>query len=284
MKTMDVLCKKRSEKGLWLERKEVPSINQDEILVKVKKTAICGTDVHIYEWDRWSQENILPPRTLGHEFVGVVVEKGSNVQGVELGDSVSAEGHIVCGVCRNCRAGKKYACNKTIGIGIHCDGAFAEYVKIPKDNFYRIPKDISHSEAAIFDPFGNAVFSASLFNVSGEDILITGAGPVGLMTALICQHQGARNVVITDVNDFRLSLVKDEPRVHPINISDTSIAEVQKKLGMKEGFDLSFEMSGKNSAFESLIDASSHGANIVSLGIFSENVSLDFNKVIFKKY
>ena len=168
--------------------KEVPQISDDEILVKVTKTAICGTDLHIFEWDSWSQKTIRPPVTLGHEFVGRVVEKGKNVSSVSVGDSVSAEGHIVCGDCRNCRAGRKHACRKTIGLGIHRDGAFAEFVKIPKDNIYKIPEDISHEEAAIFDPFGNVVFSSSIAPISGEDVLITGAGPVGLMTALVCQH------------------------------------------------------------------------------------------------
>ena len=282
MEFMDVLCKKSSEKGLWLERKEKPQISEDEILVKVTSTAICGTDLHIYEWDKWSQETIKPPVTLGHEFVGVVAEKGSQVFSVEIGDRVSAEGHIVCGLCRNCRAGAKHACSKTIGLGIHKDGAFAEYVKIPKDNIYKIPSNISNSEAAIFDPFGNAVFASSIFNVSGEDVLITGAGPVGVMTALVCQHLGARKIVITDVNDFRLNLLSDEPRIFPLNIKNNSIEEITGSLNIDEGFNLLFEMSGNNTAFKSLIQASGYGANIISLGVFPEDIQLDFNKIIFK--
>ncbi len=220
--------------------------------------------------------------TLGHEFVGVVAEKGSQVFSVEIGDRVSAEGHIVCGLCRNCRAGAKHACSKTIGLGIHKDGAFAEYVKIPKDNIYKIPSNISNSEAAIFDPFGNAVFASSIFNVSGEDVLITGAGPVGVMTALVCQHLGARKIVITDVNDFRLNLLSDEPRIFPLNIKNNSIEEITGSLNIDEGFNLLFEMSGNNTAFKSLIQASGYGANIISLGVFPEDIQLDFNKIIFK--
>lgn len=282
MSVMKVLCKKYSQKGLWLEEKKRPEIKAHEVLVKVKKTAICGTDLHIYNWDEWSQENIKVPIVLGHEFVGRVEAIGSDVTLASEGDRVSAEGHLVCGICRNCRAGKRHFCRQTTGIGIHTDGAFAEYVKVPESNLYKIPESISDEEAAVFDPFGNAVFSTSVVDVSGEDILITGAGPVGAMTALICQHLGARHIVISDINDYRLSLVKDEPRIHTVNISKESLKSTFSILGLKEGFDVLFEMSGNNKALNDLIDFSRHGAHIVNLGIFSEKTEVDFNKIIFK--
>lgn len=282
MAQMKVLSKKFSEKGLWLDEKVCPKIAANEVLVRVKKTAICGTDLHIYNWDEWSKKNIKTPTVLGHEFVGLVEDIGSGVKTVSKGDRVSAEGHLVCGVCRNCRAGKRHYCKQTTGLGIHTDGAFAQFVKVPEANIYKIPESITDEEAAIFDPFGNAVFSVSMASVAGEDVLITGAGPVGAMTALICRHLGARHVVLTDVNDYRLSLIKKDARIRTVNIMKESLGEVFSSLKMTEGFDVLFEMSGHEKAMNSLVDYSRNGAHIINLGIFADKLELDLNKVIFK--
>ena len=282
MVRMKVLSKKYAEKGLWLDEKELPIIKPNEVLIKVKSTAICGTDLHIYNWDKWSQDNIKTPTVLGHEFVGTVAQIGSHVLSVDKGDRVSAEGHLVCGLCRNCRAGLKQFCHQTRGLGVHTDGAFAEYVKVPESNLYKIPETITDEEASIFDPFGNAVFSASMVDLSGEDVLITGAGPVGCMTALLCVHLGARHVVLTDVNDYRLSLVANQLRIKTVNVARESIKDTMRSLGMVEGFDVSFEMSGNQSALNDLIDCSRNGSHVINLGIFPKGIDLDMNKVIFK--
>lgn len=282
MNKMKVLSKKYSKEGLWLDEKDLPQISSDEVLVKVKKTAICGTDLHIYNWDSWSQENVAAPRVLGHEFSGVVEAVGSHVKSVSPGDRVSAEGHLVCGNCRSCQAGQRHLCPNTLGLGVHTDGAFAEFVKIPESNIYKLPKSISDDEAAIFDPFGNAVYSTSLTSVAGEDVLITGAGPVGCMTALLCRHLGARHTVVTDVNDYRLNLIKGKERLYPVNIKKKNLENVFSMLNMKEGFDVCFEMSGNPSALQDIIKYTRHGAQVINLGLFPSAIEINLNEVILK--
>ena len=282
MTKMKVLSKKFSEKGLWLDEVDCPKIAPHEVLIKVKKTAICGTDLHIYNWDDWSQKQVKTPTVLGHEFVGEVFKVGSLVQDLEPGERVSAEGHLVCGSCRNCLAGKRHFCAYTKGLGVHENGAFAEFVKVPRENIYRIPETIKDEEAAIFDPFGNAVFSVSKAVIAGEDVLITGAGPVGCMTALLCSHLGARRIVVTDVNPYRLSLLENIPRVTGVNAREVKWEELLSSLNMKEGFDVSFEMSGNRNALEDLIRLTRHGGEVIHLGIFPSKTELDLNSVIFK--
>lgn len=279
---MRVLSKKFSRKGLWLDERELPQIGHGDVLVRVTKTAICGTDLHIYNWDKWSQKTIKTPAVLGHEFVGVVEKIGPGVESVKEGDRVSAEGHLVCGQCRNCKAGRRHHCRNTKGIGIHADGAFAEFVRVPESNIYKIPNSVSDEEASIFDPFGNAVFAASRISVAGEDVLITGAGPVGCLTALVCQHLGARHIVVTDINDYRLSLLEGEPRIKTLNVKKESLENMVSFLEMEEGFDVLYEMSGNQSALNDLLHYGRHGAHIVNLGIFPEEARLDINQMIFK--
>ena len=279
---MKVLSKNFSQKGLWLDERDIPTIGHTDVLIRVTKTAICGTDLHIYNWDKWSQQTIKTPAVLGHEFVGVVEKVGEGVESVVEGDRVSAEGHLVCNQCRNCKAGKRHHCKNTKGLGIHTDGAFAEFVKVPESNIYKISDSVSDEEAAIFDPFGNAVFSALRVSVAGEDVLITGAGPVGCLTALLCQHLGARHIVVTDVNDYRLNLLEGEPRIKTVNVKREKLDDMISSLGMKEGFDVLYEMSGEQSAFNDLIEYSRYGAHIINLGIFREEAKIDINKMIFK--
>ena len=278
---MKALVKAKAAPGLWLEEVPVPAVGINDVLVRVQKTGICGTDLHIYNWDPWAERTIKVPMTIGHEFVGEVVQTGSNVTDFHKGDIVSAEGHVVCGRCRNCLAGRRHLCKDTQGIGVNRAGAFAEYISVPMTNIWLHRKDIDRDVAAIFDPFGNAVHTALSFDVLGEDVLITGAGPIGIMAAAIVKHAGARFIVVTDVNDYRLDLAKKMGATMTLNVKSRKLADVQKELGMKEGFDVGLEMSGSPAAFRDMIDNMCHGGKIAMLGIPSEPVAIDWHKVIF---
>lgn len=279
---MKALAKLHPEKGIWMTEADVPTVGPNDLLIKIKKTAICGTDMHIYAWDEWSQNTIPVPMIVGHEYVGEVVDKGQEVRGFEAGDRVSGEGHITCGHCRNCRAGRRHLCRNTFGVGVDRQGAFAEYLVIPAFNAFKIPDNISDDLAAIFDPFGNAVHTALSFNLTGEDVLITGAGPIGIMAAAVAKHVGARHVVITDVNDYRLELASKMGASRAVNVSEQKIEDVMKELGMTEGFDVGMEMSGVPSAFTSMLKNMNHGGKIAMLGIPSSNMAIDWTQVIFK--
>lgn len=278
---MKALVKKLAQTGLWLEDVPMPEVGINDVLIKIHKTAICGTDVHIWNWDAWSQKTIPVPMTIGHEFVGTVAAFGSNVHDIAVGDIVSGEGHIVCGKCRNCLAGRRHLCKDTKGVGVNRSGAFAEYLCIPVSNVWhadpRIPMDI----LAIFDPFGNATHTALMFEVLGEDVLITGAGPIGVMATAVAKHAGARYIVTTDVNPYRLELAKKMGATIALNVKEKSIADAQKELGMKEGFDVGLEMSGNPQAFQEMMNNMCHGGKIAMLGIPTQDFSIDWNKVIF---
>ena len=260
----------------------VPEIGHNDILIRVSKTAICGTDVHIYNWDEWAQQTIPVPMTVGHEFVGVVEEIGVEVRGLERGDRVSGEGHVTCGHCRNCRAGRRHLCRNTVGVGVNRPGCFAEYLCLPAVNAFKIPEAISDDLASIFDPFGNAAHTALSFDLVGEDVLITGAGPIGVMTAAIARHAGARFVVITDVNDYRLNLAKKLGATRTVNVSEEALDAVMEELGMTEGFDVGLEMSGNPQAFDELLEKMNHGGNVALLGIPPKDTRIDWNQIIFK--
>ena len=279
---MKALVKKYPQKGLVLEDVAEPIIGNNDVLIKIKKTAICGTDLHIYNWDTWAQAHIPVPMHVGHEFIGEVIEVGSSVTGVKVGARVSGEGHVVCGFCRNCRAGTRHLCVNTKGIGVDLPGCFAEYLRLPATNVFPLPDNISDEEASILDPFGNAVHTALSFDVVGEDVLVTGAGPIGIMGAAVCNHIGARNVVITDVNDYRLELAKKLGLVHCVNTSKVSLKQVMADLGMHEGFDVGLEMSGNKQAFSGMLDSVKMGASIALLGILPSDAAIDWTKVIFK--
>ena len=278
---MKALVKAEAKPGLWLRDVPAPVAGIDDVLIRVHKTGICGTDLHIYKWDAWAQKTIPVPMVVGHEFVGEVVEVGSNVNDFQAGDIVSAEGHVVCGRCRNCLAGRRHLCADTQGIGVNRAGAFAEFIAVPMTNVWQHKPDIDRDVASIFDPFGNAVHTALSFEVLGEDVLITGAGPIGIMAAAIVKHAGARHVVITDVNDYRLALAKQMGATVALNVKQGSLAEVQQQLGMKEGFDVGLEMSGNAQALRDMIDSMAHGGKIAMLGIPSEQIAIDWNKVVF---
>jgi len=278
---MKALVKKESKPGLWLQDVPEPTIGINDVLIRVDRTGICGTDLHIYKWDAWAQKTIPVPMVVGHEFVGEIVTVGSNVNDFRVGDVVSAEGHVVCGRCRNCLAGRRHLCKDTQGIGVNRTGAFAEYISVPMTNVWHHQPGIDRDVASIFDPFGNAVHTALSFDLLGEDVLITGAGPIGVMAAGIAKHAGARYVVITDVNDYRLALAKKMGADVALNVTQGKLAEVQKQLGMKEGFDVGLEMSGSPAAFRDMIDAMAHGGKIALLGIPSEPIAIDWNKVVF---
>ena len=281
MNTMKALVKQRAEPGLWLDEVPVPVPSGNEVLIKVLRTGICGTDLHIYQWDAWAQQTIPVPMVIGHEFVGEIVEVGAQVKDFRPGDIVSGEGHVVCGHCRNCLAGRRHLCKDTSGVGVNRPGAFAEYLTLPMTNVWyhdpHIPRDIQ----AIFDPFGNAVHTALQFDVLGEDVLITGAGPIGMMAAAVVRHAGARYVVITDVNPYRLALARKMNVTLAIDARTTKLEDVQAELGMREGFDVGLEMSGNPTAFREMLDNMCHGGKIAMLGIPSEPISIDWNKVIF---
>lgn len=278
---MKALVKKHAQVGLWLEDVPEPAIGINDVLIRVDRTGICGTDVHIWKWDEWAQKTIPVPMVVGHEFVGEVVAVGSNVTDFFPGDVVSAEGHVVCGRCRNCLAGRRHLCRDTKGIGVNRTGAFAEYIAVPMTNVWHHRADIDRNVAAIFDPFGNAVHTALSFPVLGEDVLITGAGPIGIMAAAVAKHAGARFVVITDMNDYRLELAQRMGVTVALNVKRGTLAEVQKKLGMKEGFDVGLEMSGSAAAFGEMIENMCHGGRIAMLGIPPAGMTIDWNKVVF---
>ena len=279
---MKSLVKSKAEVGIWLEDVEKPECDHNDVLIKIKKTAICGTDMHIYNWDEWSQKTIPVPMTVGHEFVGVIDQIGAGAQGFAIGDRVSGEGHITCGHCRNCRAGRRHLCRNTEGVGVNRAGAFAEYLSIPAVNAFKLPDDISDDMASIFDPFGNAVHTALSFDLVGEDVLITGAGPIGIMAVAVCRHVGARHVVITDVNNYRLELAKSMGATSAVNVLDNDLSETMKSLAMTEGFDVGLEMSGAPSAVQSMLKTMNHGGKMAMLGIPPSDMALDWNSVIFK--
>lgn len=278
---MKALVKKFPEKGLWLEEVPEPVTGPDDVKIKIRKTAICGTDLHIYNWDEWSQKTIKTPRVIGHEYVGEIVELGANVKTYKIGDLVSGEGHIVCGRCRNCLAGNGHLCKETVGVGVNRDGAFAEYLVIPAENVRKCHEGIPEEMYSIFDPFGNAVHTALSFDVLGEDVLITGAGPIGIMAGAVCKFAGARNVVITDINDDRLVLARKLGLTHTVNTAKENLSDVMRTLGIKEGFDVGLEMSGSEIAFNSMIDHMIHGGRIALLGILKSDAKIDWSKVIF---
>lgn len=260
----------------------MPETGPNDLLIKIRKTAICGTDMHIYQWDEWSQNTIPVPMIVGHEYVGEVVDMGQEVRGFSVGDRVSGEGHITCGHCRNCRAGRRHLCRNTVGVGVDRQGAFAEYLVIPAFNAFKIPDNISDELASIFDPFGNAVHTALSFNLTGEDVLITGAGPIGIMAAAVAKHVGARYVVITDINEYRLDLAKKMGATKAVDVRQNDLRQVMSDLGMTEGFDVGMEMSGVPSAFSSMLESMNHGGKIAMLGIPPSEMAVDWTKVIFK--
>ena len=279
---MKALAKLHSEKGIWMTECEKPTVGHNDLLIKIHKTAICGTDMHIYQWDEWAKKTIPVPMVVGHEYVGEVVDMGQEVRGFVLGDRVSGEGHITCGHCRNCRAGRRHLCRNTTGVGVNRQGAFAEYLVIPAFNAFKIPDNISSDLAAIFDPFGNAVHTALSFDLVGEDVLITGAGPIGIMAAAVARHVGARHVVITDINEYRLDLAAKMGATRAVNVSNTNLQDVMQELGMTEGFDVGLEMSGVPSALHNMLDKMNNGGKIAMLGIPPNDVAIDWNQVIFK--
>ena len=278
---MKALVKQNRERGLTLKDVPEPEIGINDVLIKVDRTGICGTDVHIYKWDAWAQATIPVPMVVGHEFVGEIVEIGSNVSDFKTGDIVSGEGHVVCGRCRNCMAGRRHLCADTKGIGVNRPGAFAEYLSLPMTNVWLHAPSIDRDVASIFDPFGNAVHTALSFPVLGEDVLITGAGPIGCMAAAVAKHAGARYVVVTDVNPWRLDLAKQMGATRVVDVRTESIQEVQMALGMTEGFDVGLEMSGSPAAFRQMVHEMCHGGKIAMLGIPTEEMAIDWNEVVF---
>lgn len=279
---MKALAKLKAEEGIWMTDVSEPELGHNDIKIKINKTAICGTDVHIYNWDDWSQKTINVPMVVGHEYSGEIVEIGKEVRGYKIGDRVSGEGHITCGYCRNCRAGRTHLCRNTFGVGVNREGAFAEYLVIPAFNAFKIPDNIPDEVASIFDPLGNAVHTALSFDLVGEDVLITGAGPIGIMAAAICRHVGARYVVITDINDYRLDLARTMGATRTVNVSRENLKDVMDELGMVEGFDVGLEMSGSPQAFNSMLENMNHGGKISMLGIPPSHMTIDWNNVVFK--
>lgn len=288
MPKMQVLSKRYPQEGLWLAEADIPQIGPNDVLIKIKKTAICGTDLHIYKWDQWAQQTIKTPMHVGHEYVGEIVEIGREVKGYQIGDRVSGEGHITCGYCRNCRGGRRHLCRNTIGVGVNREGAFAEYLALPAFNVFKVPESIPDELVAIFDPFGNAVHTALSFDLVGEDVLITGAGPIGIMAAAVCRHVGARHIVITDVNDYRLNLAKQFGVTRAVNVkacknsleSADLLREVMVQIGMKEGFDVGLEMSGHHTAVNTMISVSNTGARLALLGLAGQRLEIDWDKMV----
>jgi threonine 3-dehydrogenase len=279
---MKALVKARAEPGLWMEMVPVPDPGPGDVLIRVGKSAICGTDVHIWNWDEWAAQTVPVPMVVGHEFVGEVADTGSAATRYRRGQRVSAEGHITCGVCRNCRAGRGHLCRNTAGIGVHRPGSFAEYLCVPETNVVPIPDDVPDEVAAIFDPFGNAVHTALSFDLVGEDVLVTGAGPIGIMGALVARRAGARKVVITDINPVRLELARAVGIEHVVDVRAERLADVMPRIGMREGFDVGLEMSGAAPAFRDMIDVMNNGGKIAILGISPTAFEIDWNRVIFK--
>ncbi|MCL1993246.1 MAG: L-threonine 3-dehydrogenase [Spirochaetes bacterium] len=282
MQKMKALVKKYSKPGIWMDEVEVPKPGSDEVLIKIKKTSICGTDIHIYQWDEWAQRTIPVPMVIGHEFVGEVAQLGENVKSLKVGDLVSGEGHVVCGHCRNCLAGRRHLCRSCLGVGVNRQGCFAEYLCIPEVNVWRTDKEVPEELYSIFDPFGNAVHTALSFDLTGEDVIVTGAGPIGIMGAAVAQKVGARYVVITDLNPYRLELAKKMGIKHVFNAKETSISEIQKIMGMKEGFDVGLEMSGSEVAFAEMVNNMACGGKIALLGLLPQGTTIDWSKVIFQ--
>ncbi|MBU5611876.1 L-threonine 3-dehydrogenase [Geomonas azotofigens] len=280
-KTMRALVKKYPKPGLWMDEVPVPEVGINDVLIKVHKTAVCGTDLHIWDWNAWAQKTIPVPMVIGHEFVGRVVAMGSNVADLNIGDIVSGEGHIVCGRCRNCLAGRRHLCKDTNGVGVNRTGAFAEYICIPVTNVWHADPSIPMEILSIFDPFGNATHTTLAFPVLGEDVLITGAGPIGIMATAIARHAGARYIVTTDMNQYRLDLAKKMGATVALNVKERTLADVRRELGMKEGFDVGLEMSGNGDAFKEMLANMCHGGKIAMLGIPSGDLAIDWNQVIF---
>lgn len=288
---MKALAKLERKPGVWMiEDAPIPEYGYNDVLIKIRKTAICGTDLHIYNWDKWSQKTIPVPMIFGHEFVGDIAAKGDGVEDLNIGDRVSGEGHIVCGHCRNCKAGKRHLCRKTIGIGVNIQGAFAEYLVMPAVNVFKIPDTISDEIASIFDPLGNAIHTALSFNLTGEDVLITGAGPIGLMAIKIARFCGARRIVVTDVNEYRLAKAKEFGATYALNVAPyktqeelvSKMRDIMNDIGMTEGFDVGLEMSGINSAISMMLDVMNHGGKVSLLGISAGDISVDWGAILFK--
>ena len=279
---MKALVKAKAERGIWMQDIAAPDVGHNDVLIKVNRTAICGTDIHIFQWDDWAKKTIPVPMAVGHEFSGEIVDMGVEVRGFEIGDRVSAEGHITCGVCRNCRAGRRHLCMNTVGVGVNRPGAFAEYISVPAFNVFKLPDSISDELAAILDPLGNATHTALSFDLVGEDVLITGAGPIGIMAVAIPRYAGARHVVITDVNDYRLDLARKMGASRAINVKSESIDDTMRSLGMVEGFDVGMEMSGNAQAFRDMLRTMHHGGKVAILGIPPGDMAIDWNQVIFK--
>ena len=279
---MKALAKLEPAPGLKLTQVKKPEVGHNDVMIRIRKTAICGTDMHIWNWDEWARNTIPVPMHVGHEYVGEIVDMGQEVRGFAIGDRVSDEGHITCGFCRNCRAGRRHLCRNTVGVGVNRAGAFAEYLVIPAFNAFKIPDDISDDLASIFDPFGNATHTALSFNLVGEDVLITGAGPIGIMAAAIARHVGARHIVITDINEYRLALARRMGASRAVNVERDDLGKVMAELRMTEGFDVGLEMSGVPKAFGDMLRHMNHGGKIALLGIPPANMAIDWNQVIFK--
>lgn len=279
---MKSLAKLNKALGLWQHEAPMPTIGPNDVLIKIRKTAICGTDVHIYNWDEWAQKVISVPMIIGHEFVGEIVEVGSEARGFKTGDRVSGEGHIACEECRSCKGGRRHLCRKNVGVGVTRQGCFAEYLAIPAANAYHIPSQVSDDLAAILDPLGNATHVALSFDLVGEDVLVTGAGPIGIMAAAIARYVGARHVVITDINEYRLNLARSLGISHAVNTQHTSLESVMQNLGMTKGFDIGFEMSGNSQAFNSMLTNMNHAGKIALLGFLPQSTTIDWNQIILK--
>jgi threonine 3-dehydrogenase len=279
---MKALVKQQAAPGIWLEDIPEPKVGHNDVLIEIAKTAICGTDMHIYNWDAWAQKTIPVPMAVGHEYCGRIVEVGSEVRGLKPGDRVSGEGHITCGYCRNCRAGRRHLCKNTVGVGVNRPGAFAEYLAIPAFNAFKLPDSIPDDIASILDPFGNATHTALTFNMVGEDVLITGAGPIGIMATAIARFTGARYIVVTDVNDYRLELARRMGATRAINVQRESLDQTMKELGILGGWDVGLEMSGKEAAFRDMLRTMFHGGSVAILGIPPGDMAIDWNQVIFK--
>ncbi|QIV95813.1 L-threonine 3-dehydrogenase [Allofrancisella inopinata] len=288
---MKALAKLKKEPGIWMiNDAAIPEYGYNDVLIKIRKTAICGTDLHIYNWDKWSQQTIPVPMIIGHEFVGEVAAKGDGVKGLNIGDRVSGEGHLVCELCRNCKAGKRHLCRSTVGVGVNVQGAFAEYLVIPAVNVFKVPDTICDDIASIFDPLGNAVHTALSFNLTGEDVLITGAGPIGLMAVKIARFCGARRIVVTDINEYRLKKAKDFGATFAFNVGNfksqdeltKKMKDIMSEIGMTEGFDVGLEMSGINSAISMMLNVMNHGGKMSLLGISSGDITIDWGAILFK--
>ena len=279
---MRALVKAKAEPGIWMQDVPEPTIGHNDVLIRMQKTAICGTDMHIYKWDEWARRTIRVPMAVGHEYSGEIVGMGSEVRGLSIGDRVSGEGHLTCGYCRNCRAGRRHLCRNTVGVGVNRPGCFAEYMSLPAVNVFKLPDAIDDEIAAILDPFGNATHTALSFGLVGEDVLITGAGPIGIMAVAIARFAGARHIVVTDVNDYRLALAQRLGASRIVNVARDPLDGAMQSLGMAEGFDIGMEMSGNPAAFRDMLRTMHHGGSIAMLGIMPEGTGIDWDQVIFK--